>query len=232
MGRETVNGDPRTAGSLTREGANDLAATQEYRSDSDTMADFLAACCTVAVNARDTANRIYAAYTAWATESGEPALSQRKFGQALKEREGISAVRSTGGRYVYHGVRIMGSERSEPSLGKPPETLHGVGLSGEGREGSLRSLCPPEVNKLDGQETQYPPTKSGEVNGSEPLIPKLCMKNAHEEDFRKRRSDRSLRSRITDNKEDGDAQEPFGEEAGPGLESLDDAYLAALEENA
>lgn len=81
-------------------------ATQNYRQEMDTLAEFLAERCIIAPGASVPAADLYKAYTAWAEENGEKKLlSQRDFGLNLTER-GFEGKRGTGGRTVRHGIGL------------------------------------------------------------------------------------------------------------------------------
>jgi len=81
-------------------------ATQNYRQEMDTLAEFLAERCIIAPGASVPAADLYKAYTAWAEENGEKKpLSQRDFGLILTER-GFEGKRGTGGRTVRHGIGL------------------------------------------------------------------------------------------------------------------------------
>ena len=82
------------------------AATQEYREEMDTLADFLAECCIVDTGASALASILYKKYTAWADDSGEKKpFSQKVFGTALAER-GFERGRATGGPTLWKGIGV------------------------------------------------------------------------------------------------------------------------------
>lgn len=83
-----------------------IAATEEYRSDMDVIAQFLDEACITAPNAMAGATDLYNAYKNWCTASGERWLSQRRFGERLSER-GFERRRGTGGAIVYDGVGVI-----------------------------------------------------------------------------------------------------------------------------
>ena len=74
-----------------------LAATQEYRRDSDVIGSFLDDCCDVGPGTEVAASDLYRAFKAWAKENGEFELSQTAFGRRLDERG--------------FGVRKLGTKR-------------------------------------------------------------------------------------------------------------------------
>lgn len=64
-----------------------LAATSEYRAESDAIGGFIAECCTTGdINHTARAGEIYDAYLAWTRETGTEALSQQGFGRKLTEK--------------------------------------------------------------------------------------------------------------------------------------------------
>ncbi len=85
-------------------------ATENYRSEMDTLAAFLADCCILDEDARVNASDLYHAFKSWSLENGEDAISQRAFGMALTER-GFTRVRGTGGRIAWTGVGLRVNDR-------------------------------------------------------------------------------------------------------------------------
>lgn len=75
-----------------------LDATAEYRSISDQVGMFLSEMCTVGKEQKCTNEQIYFAYERWANDSGERAISKRRFSQQLSERDGITAMRTSAAR--------------------------------------------------------------------------------------------------------------------------------------
>lgn len=72
-------------------------ATEEYRRESDVLADFIAARCTVGERYSTRAGDLYTAYTNWCSENGEDAFSSNLFGRLLSERGyGTSQAREGG----------------------------------------------------------------------------------------------------------------------------------------
>ncbi len=80
-------------------------ATAEYRSEMDVLATFLADCCVVGAEYRCTAKELYAAYTRWAEENGERAVSQKALGLRLAERGFVNA-KGTGGARLWAGLKV------------------------------------------------------------------------------------------------------------------------------
>ncbi len=97
-------------------------ATQAYKAEMDTTANFLANECVFGEDERASTKELLERYEAWCVENGEH-FHAKDLKRALNERR-LHSKRGTGGAYVYHGVRLLatdetvnvseGSERSEP----------------------------------------------------------------------------------------------------------------------
>jgi len=79
-------------------------AGREYRAEMDILGQFIADRCEVGQNSQVSAKALYTAYQSWATQSGETAVSQRKFGLAMTER-GFSRKRHRSGM-IYDGLNL------------------------------------------------------------------------------------------------------------------------------
>ena len=90
-----------------REGLNPppavRAAVDAYRSEMDVLGAFFDECCLIGPGSTASAKDLFGAYCDWCEDSGERALSQRRFGQALTER-GFEKTKPKG--YVYHGIGL------------------------------------------------------------------------------------------------------------------------------
>ena len=85
-------------------------ATAEYRVESDTFASWFAEQ-VVRDNSKElTAGAAYSAYVSWCEENGERPMSNRYFGQRMKEN-GVDRRRSNGIRYV--GITFAGGTMPE-----------------------------------------------------------------------------------------------------------------------
>lgn len=62
------------------------AATEEYRTEEDTLAQFIAECCILAPNVKARGGELWTAYTAWAEDSAIRPMNKNLFGQRLKQR--------------------------------------------------------------------------------------------------------------------------------------------------
>lgn len=91
-------------------------ATESYREEMDVLAEFLAESCVEGPQYKASAKGVYVAYIAWCLENQEKPLSKQAFGAHLRER-GLTAKKSTGGRYVWSGLglRADAPEISGPS---------------------------------------------------------------------------------------------------------------------
>jgi putative DNA primase/helicase len=61
-------------------------ATAEYLEAEDAIATWLADCCTVEMNARESSTALWQSWAAWANLAKEPVGSQRAFSQKLEAR--------------------------------------------------------------------------------------------------------------------------------------------------
>ena len=83
--------------------------TDRYREDMDSVGQFLEEMCVQGSDCRVTVAELYRAYTTWADENGEKALTRRGLSDNLKER-GFVNQKSTGGRFFWQrlGLRTKG----------------------------------------------------------------------------------------------------------------------------
>jgi putative DNA primase/helicase len=87
------------------------AATASYRADQDRLGDFINERCVVGPEFKTKAGTLYAAYKLWCQAAGEYAISQRRFGAQLGERE---FTRFTNNGTWYAGIGLI-SEATEGS---------------------------------------------------------------------------------------------------------------------
>lgn len=80
-------------------------ATAEYRSEMDVLGTFISEICTLGSDKSAKARDLYEQYSAWCTDYGERAMSQRQLGVRLKER-GFHMRRSTGGARLWDGLSV------------------------------------------------------------------------------------------------------------------------------
>ena len=85
--------------------ASVLAATEEYRDDSDWFGEFISSVCVVDNLATVSSAELQRAYAAWATESSERQLTPTALGTRMRER-GFVSVRGAKGRRQWQGVRV------------------------------------------------------------------------------------------------------------------------------
>jgi putative DNA primase/helicase len=96
------------------------SATEEYRTEEDVLAAFLDDCCVLGPRCQVPCGELYAAYQAWCNENtGGRLLSQKAFGQALRDRGIAVELRRVQGRprRIYIGVGL---------LPDPPDGSEGV----------------------------------------------------------------------------------------------------------
>jgi putative DNA primase/helicase len=87
-----------------------LAATAAYRADSDVLGAFLEDSCELNPAFEVSATDLYAAYSRWAKEGGEYAMTLTAFGRRLEER-GIVGIRRGGSKYR-KGLKLQNGVRS------------------------------------------------------------------------------------------------------------------------
>jgi len=95
-----------------RHGLGDARAVREatagYRSEMDTLGQFLEECCVVAPAAQVRAGSLYAAYRSWAERNGQEPLSQRGLAMRLQDRpEGMEPVKLTSGDRAWRGIGLV-----------------------------------------------------------------------------------------------------------------------------
>lgn len=81
-------------------------ATTEYRSDSDPLSRFLAACTRHELGSRVKASDIYAVFVAWARANGENVWSAKGFGGAMRDA-GTPNIKSNTSIYVDGRLRCL-----------------------------------------------------------------------------------------------------------------------------
>ncbi|HEX3542783.1 MAG TPA: phage/plasmid primase, P4 family [Acidimicrobiales bacterium] len=102
-----------------------LAATADYRADQDSVAAFITENCIVDAEVWVFAGQLYSRYQAWAKETGEHVLSQKRLGAILTDK-GYERYQS--GKTRWRGIALSGPldggtmEPSEPVSGKSPYT--------------------------------------------------------------------------------------------------------------
>jgi putative DNA primase/helicase len=82
-----------------------LAATSEYRAESDQTKRFIAECCVTGPFASAWARTLYVAYQKWTVAVGEEAVSEKAFAQRLKEHGFDKRKTETGAKYGGLGLR-------------------------------------------------------------------------------------------------------------------------------
>lgn len=80
-------------------------ATDKYRAEQDTLAEFLEDCCNVAPGYDCPSTEIYAVYRGWSERDGEEPMSKNLFGRMLTER-GFEQDKDANGQRVRVGLSI------------------------------------------------------------------------------------------------------------------------------
>lgn len=91
-----------------------LARTEDYRSESDPVAQFLNEECTTGTLVKVKAKQLYDAWQGWAMSHGQQPMSQTEFGRRMSDR--FEKKRGTGGAYVYVGVGLIAKEAETASM--------------------------------------------------------------------------------------------------------------------
>jgi putative DNA primase/helicase len=92
-----------------------LSATKQYRQESDLLSDFLAEQCLVDMQSqslRTKSSDLYARLKIWLERAGEPAVSQRTFGEAMTEK-GFKRLPSNGIWYLGLALQDQDQRTSE-----------------------------------------------------------------------------------------------------------------------
>ncbi len=84
-----------------------VAATADYRTESDTLGQYISDHCVLVDGVRARAKDLYDQYVTWAEANGERSMSQKAFGTALGER-GLEKRSSNG--IVWHGIALKAPE--------------------------------------------------------------------------------------------------------------------------
>jgi putative DNA primase/helicase len=91
-----------------REGLNPpasvIAATEDYRTEEDTLGEFIAECLYIGENAQAYAKDLYTRYNEWAKTYNLDAMSMTAFGKRMKKRYGEPARTNKGMQYSGVGV--------------------------------------------------------------------------------------------------------------------------------
>jgi putative DNA primase/helicase len=87
-----------------------VAATDDYRRESDILGSFLEDCCDLGPGLEVGATDLYQSFKKWAKENGEYELSMTAFGRRLDERG--FAVRKAGTKYR-QGLRLLAGSHAE-----------------------------------------------------------------------------------------------------------------------
>lgn len=88
-------------------------ATKEYRTEMDSISNFIDSCCHIAEYASVWAKDIYAAYVKWCGDNGEVPKSQKSFGSSLKARGFVNENKSGRG-VTWYGIGLADIHRVNP----------------------------------------------------------------------------------------------------------------------
>ncbi len=82
------------------------AASSVYRTSQDTLHDFIVERCEDSPDGEVPAGVLYESFCVWCDETGNPSLTQQKFGRRLGQR-GYRSRRMSGGRKCWRGLKLM-----------------------------------------------------------------------------------------------------------------------------
>ena len=94
--------------------ASVLAATEEYRDDSDWFGEFIASAYVADPGATVKSGELQRAYATWAAESSELALTPTALGKRMKDH-GFLSVKGAKGQRYWQGLRVHSSVPSPKS---------------------------------------------------------------------------------------------------------------------
>ncbi len=95
-------------------------ATASYRADEDSIGGFIEASCIIGLAYKVRAGGLYESYKTYCEKSGEPLLSQKRFGQRLTER-GVKRIANNGTWYT--GLGLIDNHERETEPTEPYGTL-------------------------------------------------------------------------------------------------------------
>jgi putative DNA primase/helicase len=96
-------------------------ATQEYKSQTDILPQFLKDCCLVDITKKVPSRELYEAYRGWAANNADEVLTQKAFGSYLKTA-GYKPAKSNGVRY-WKGLELKKGENNDSSAENPKEAI-------------------------------------------------------------------------------------------------------------
>ena len=99
------------------------AATDAYRTEEDTITEFIADCCHIGRALEVYSSDLYSAYTVWCTDAGEPCATQKKLGGLLRERGFEDHKR--GGKKLWLGLGLRHERGGEH--GEDQDSVSGFG---------------------------------------------------------------------------------------------------------
>ncbi len=88
-----------------------LDATEGYRSEMDTLKEFLEDCCEIDKRNEISVKALYERYKSWCEHSSETPLTKRVLGQRMSERNFCQYQKTSGNRErTWKGISIKGVE--------------------------------------------------------------------------------------------------------------------------
>jgi putative DNA primase/helicase len=130
-----------------------LKTTEQYHQENDSLARFISEQCIVHPAASVAKGRLAAAYTEWAKENGEDAMTAKAIGSRLKQTKGIRETNS--GSRGWSGIGMAATEENGSDMGK-----------------QHKQQIYPEI--LTGNEYRKPPGTSV-VSVAHDFAPALCL---------------------------------------------------------
>jgi P4 family phage/plasmid primase-like protien len=138
-------------------------ATQSYRADMDVLAQFIAEECVEGGNLTAKATPLFRAYQNWCRDKGEESLTQRKFGDRLKERGYENEKRGT---YFWKGIGLKSDDTDPdgepegpgggPLAAKGPEQKNALSGLGKGHDTNSAKSAGPSGQKSDMNGLEQP----------------------------------------------------------------------------
>lgn len=102
--------------------ASVVQAGKDYRSEMDTIAQFIGECCMLDPSYKETTANLFNAYTCWVASNGEKPISKIKFGKDFKAR-GFAEIK-IGGERGRKGISLREEQTPIPAFDMP---IDGIG---------------------------------------------------------------------------------------------------------
>ncbi len=137
-------------------------ATQQYRKEMDTIAEFKDRCCIESNQAKSQVSEIYGAYEEFCDNSGYKSKDKQEFRERLKELGLDEPKRSTGGKFYWRGIRLVTDQDTASALS--PQRSEQSGLSDV--ELDVFSNVVPEIEKSSTNASLTSLTSLSHTNGN------------------------------------------------------------------